>query len=179
VEAHGGIGDTMVVGQIVCFGSNPFIVVETYVPAAGHIVAYMILPIGGINIFAGFTSVQAALEAIRPTQPALDTETALEIGSGSTLSADAAEFQTRSNPNQTLSTLEEEIMVESRSTSVLPIEGPGYDQYHFVGHINSVPASPKDGNDDESMLHAINEECVDSYSDVSTGTTPVRREKID
>ena len=70
-------------------------------------------------------------------------------------------------------------MVENRSLSVLPVEGPVYDQCHFVGHVDVVPGSPEDGEDHESVLHAMNEECGDSYSDVSTGTIPVRQEKSD
>ena len=90
-EALGGIGDTMAVGQVVYFGGTPFIAAETFTPDSHNIAAYTIIPIGGIDIFAGFTSVKAAYEAI-PTQPALDAETAVEVGSGSTLSADATEF---------------------------------------------------------------------------------------
>jgi hypothetical protein len=54
----------MAVGQIVCFDENPFIAAETYVPVAGHIAAYTIVPIGNIIIFTGVTSVHAALEAM-------------------------------------------------------------------------------------------------------------------
>jgi hypothetical protein len=32
-------------------------VAETFTPSSGNIAAYMIVPIGGIDIFAGFTSV--------------------------------------------------------------------------------------------------------------------------
>jgi phospholipase/lecithinase/hemolysin len=54
----------MAVSQIVCFGDNLSIAAETYVPAAGHIAAYTIVPIGNIIIFTGVTSVHAALEAM-------------------------------------------------------------------------------------------------------------------
>jgi hypothetical protein len=68
-EALGGIGDTMVVGQIICFSDNLFITTETYVTDIGHITAYTILSIVVINIFAGFTSVQFALEELGATDP--------------------------------------------------------------------------------------------------------------
>jgi hypothetical protein len=60
----------MAFDQIVCFGDNPFTAAETYVLDIGHIAAYTILPIGGINICANFTIVQAALESLCPIQPA-------------------------------------------------------------------------------------------------------------
>jgi hypothetical protein len=172
-----GIGDTIAIGHVVYFGDTPFIVAESYTPASRNIAAHRIIPIGGIDIFVGFNSVQAAYEAI-PTQPAPDAETAVEVGFGSTLSTDVVEFQIGENSTLTLSTLEEEIVVENRSTSVLQVEGPDYDQCHFMGHVDSVLGSCKGGEDPESVLQSINEECGDSYSDISTGTTPIRQEKV-
>jgi hypothetical protein len=63
--------------------------------------------------------------------------------------------------------------------SILAVDGPGYDQFHFVGHIDIVPEFRKDKKDDEYVLHTINEECGDSYLDIRTGTTLVHREKSD
>jgi hypothetical protein len=80
----------------------------------------MVLPIGGVNIFAGFTSVQAALEAIRPSQPSLGAKIAVEIRSRSTLSTEASEYQIGWNPNQTLSILGKEIVIEDGSTYIRP-----------------------------------------------------------
>jgi hypothetical protein len=104
-------------------------------------------------------------------------ETVVETESGSTLSVDAAELQIEKFSTQAISTLEEEIVVKNRSMSVLQVEGPDYDQCHFVGHVDSIAGSPEDGEDPESVLQAINEECGDRYSDVSTGNTPICQEK--
>jgi hypothetical protein len=80
----------------------------------------MVLPIGGVNIFAGFTSVQTTLEAIRPTQPSLGAKIAVEIRSRSTLSTEVSEYQIGWNPNLTLYILGKEIVVEDGSTYIRP-----------------------------------------------------------
>jgi hypothetical protein len=46
-------------------------------------------------------------------------------------------------------------VVEDKSTYVLLVEGPDYDQHHSLGHIDVAPDSPEDGEDHESVLHAI------------------------
>jgi hypothetical protein len=97
----------------------------------------------------------------------------VEIGSGTTVLVTAAEFQIETNHNHTLSTIEEEIVVESRSTFVLLIESPDCDQYPFVGHVYTVLGLIGGGNDFES------EECGETYSDVSTRNTRVCQEKSD
>jgi hypothetical protein len=97
----------------------------------------------------------------------------VEIGSGTTVLVTAAKFQIGTNPNHTLSTLEEEIVVESISTFVLLIESPDCDQYPFVGHVYTVLGLIGGGNDFES------EECGETYSDVSTRNTRVCQEKSD
>jgi hypothetical protein len=67
-------------------------------------------------------------------------------------------------------------VVDDRSTSVLLVEGPDYDQSRFFGHINVVSISAVDDEDSESLTHPINEEHDENNSDFRTGTTPVQQE---
>jgi hypothetical protein len=48
-----------------------------------------------------------------------------------------------------------------------------------VGHTDIILGLPEGNSDNDTMLHAINEECEDSYSDVSIGIAPVHQEKSD
>jgi hypothetical protein len=169
-EALGGIGNTMVVGPVVYFDGKPFIAVDTFTSAPHNIIAYTITLFGGIDIFACFTLVQEAYKVV-PTQPVLDAETTVEAESRSTISGNATEFHMVKTLLRPSPPFEEETVLENRYPSALQFRRQDCDQHHFVGHINTILGSPKDSGNHESK--AINKEYGDSYSDVSTSTTPV------
>jgi hypothetical protein len=56
-ETLGDISDTTIVGQVVYFGGTLFIADETFTLTSHNIATYTVIPVIGIDIFAGFTSV--------------------------------------------------------------------------------------------------------------------------
>ena len=171
VGALGGIGDTIAAGRVMYFGNIPYVPDDaSWTPISRNITSATIVPIGGFEIFVGFTDIGSAFDTgdfkIQPTLPYINAEEDLACSGPES-------FETGSDVNNpTLPALEAMIAVEDRSTSALHVEASDYDQIQFVGYVGS--GSAEGGDNNESILDAIDGEADSEESTDPEDSSPFR-----